>query len=117
MTEREIIVNVLCPLFVKKYNQLMAWGKKKTYRDGVDLTKLVFEKRTEESDWDVNPVAMGWSTNDTNRVTGPTLQKEFKNIAKQNNININHINYSGAHTASGYEFIVYDVIQGTEIQN
>ena len=116
MTEREIIVNTVCPFCVKKYNSLMKWGKTKTYRDGVDLTKLIFEKRTKDSVWDISPVAMGWSTNDTNRITGPILQREYKKFAKENGISIGHINYSGAHTPSGYEFIVYDVVKGTEIK-
>ena len=115
MNEKETILKIICPLYVKKYNDLMKWGKTKTYRDGVALTKLIFEKQNQDSDWDVILVAMGWSTNDTNRLTGPTLQKEFKNIARDHGINIRYVNYTGGHTPMGYQYIVYDVEKGIEI--
>jgi hypothetical protein len=116
MDERDIIVNILCPLFIKKYNELMKWGKTKTYTDGTKLNKLIFEKKNEDSDWNIIMAAPGWSSNDTNRITDYVLSKEYKKIAKDNGINIQHVNYASAHNPNGTEIVIYDVDKGIEIQ-
>lgn len=115
--ERYIIVNVLCPLFVKKYNILIKWGKTKTYIDGVELTKIQFEKQQEQDDWNVIVIAGGWSNNTTNRIIDGVLSKEYKNIAKENSIKIKYVTYAGMHSSRGFDNIIYDAKKGIEIKN
>ena len=80
---------------IKKYNELMEWAKKKRYKDGVKLERLIFEKFDDK--YVVTVEAPGWSRNDSNRVVEYILTKEFKNISKNHNIDIKSVNYSGGH--------------------
>ncbi len=113
MKERDIIIEILCPFYIKKYNDLMKWAKKKTLTDAVKLKKFLFEKRNDG--WAVVLIAPGWSYNESNRITTYLVTKEYKNFADKNGINMESVNYSGGRAKDNMETIEYDVERGIEI--
>lgn len=108
--EKDIIENVLCPYFVKKYNSLLDWGKKKTSISGVEADKIIFEKRNEDSNWSVIIIGGGWSRNETNRIVQYIVTREFVKFAKENGIKIKDVTNAGAHSVGdAFDSFTYEV--------
>ena len=111
--ERDIIINILCPFYVKKYYDLIKWAKDKTGIEGSKLDRLIFEKRKNE--WNVIVESNDWSNN-SNRIITHILAKEYKNFAKQNGIQIRYVNEAAYHSKrNDIESVVYDVEKEIEI--
>jgi len=107
--EKNIIENILCPYFIKKYNSLLDWGKKKTHITGVKAEQIIFEKRNEDSNWNVIIIDGGWSRNETNRIIQYIVTREFVKFAKENGIKIGDVTNAGAHSVSGvFDSFIYD---------
>lgn len=108
--EKNVIINTISPFIIKKYIDLIDWGKKKTYRNGVPLEELIFEKKDKDSNWSLTLVGLGISTNSTTFIIKNVLYNHIKKFAMLNNVIIDDFSTATMHTPNEtYQYIIHKV--------
>lgn len=116
--ERDIILENIIPFIIGKYNALIKWAESQSNTDGINLKKIIFEKKyDDDTGWDVYLIVPGWSNNEANRIIQYVLLKHCREFATIQEIEINNVTYAALHSVTdSFDSLTYDVENKREIR-